>query len=94
MAVIDEKYREVFVTVHVILRTAAMSLASALNRGSHPTEILKMVTNTGGGNSSIYGAHEVSLTNPLSFFTEHFSPFCPYCLIRQVNTNFSFTLYS
>ena len=48
MAVIDEKYREVFVTVHVILRTAAMFLASALNRGSHPTEILKMATNTGG----------------------------------------------
>ena len=37
-----------FVTAHVVLRTAAMFLASALNRGSHPPEILEMATNTGG----------------------------------------------
>ena len=33
---VDRKKRKVFVTAHVILRTAAMFLASALNRGSTP----------------------------------------------------------
>ena len=33
---VDRKKRKVFVTAHVILRTAAMFLASALNRGSYP----------------------------------------------------------
>ena len=36
---VDKKKRKVFVTAHVIQRTAAMFLASALNRGSHPPEI-------------------------------------------------------
>ena len=47
---VDRKKCKVFVTAHIILRTAAMFLASALNRGSHPppgnTE--NGVTNTGG----------------------------------------------
>ena len=30
------------------IRHGAMFLASALNRGSHPLEILKMASNTGG----------------------------------------------
>ena len=38
---VDRKKRKVFVTAHVILRTAAILLASALNRGSHPLEIYK-----------------------------------------------------
>ena len=37
---IDRKYRNVFVAAHVLLRTAAMFIASVLNRGSHPPEIL------------------------------------------------------
>ena len=45
--VVREK-RKVFVTAHVILCMAAMFLANALNRGSHPLEILKVATNTGG----------------------------------------------
>ena len=36
---VDRKKRKVFVTAHVMLRTAAMFLESALNRGSHPPEI-------------------------------------------------------
>ena len=32
---VDEKYRKVFVIGYVVMRTAAMFLASALNRGSH-----------------------------------------------------------
>ena len=36
---VDKKKRKVFVTAHVIQRMAAMFLASALNRGSHPLEI-------------------------------------------------------
>ena len=36
---VNRKKRKVFVTAHAILRTAAMFLASALNRGSHPPEI-------------------------------------------------------
>ena len=36
---VDRKKRKVFVTAHVILRTTAMFLASALNRGSQPSEI-------------------------------------------------------
>ena len=39
---VDRKKRKVFVTAHVILRTAAVFLASALNRGSHHPEIWKM----------------------------------------------------
>ena len=35
---VDRKKRKVFVTAHVVLRTAAIFLASALNRGSHPPE--------------------------------------------------------
>ena len=34
---VDRKKRKMFVTAHVILRTAAMFLARALNRGSHPS---------------------------------------------------------
>ena len=33
---------------HAIFLMGAMFQASALNRGSHPPEILKMATNTGG----------------------------------------------
>ena len=33
---------------YAIFVMGAMFLASALNRGSHPSEILKMATNTGG----------------------------------------------
>ena len=45
---VDEKYRKVFVTPHVVMRTAAMFLASAINRGNHPPEVLKVATGTGG----------------------------------------------
>ena len=46
----DNKYwGKVFVSVHVVLPTAAMFLVSALNRGSHPSEILKMAINIWGG---------------------------------------------
>ena len=38
---VDEKYRKVFVTAHVVLRTAAMFPASALNRRSHLLKIRK-----------------------------------------------------
>ena len=48
---VDMKKRKVFVTAHVILRTAAMFLASALYRGSHLPEILKMGSNSGGNTS-------------------------------------------
>ena len=37
---------------HAIFVMGAMFLASALNRGRHPPEILKMATNT-GGNASV-----------------------------------------
>ena len=37
---------------HAIFVMVTMFLASALNRGSHPLEILKMATNT-GGNASV-----------------------------------------
>ena len=42
---VDEKYRKVFPTAHVVLRTAAMFLANALNRG-HPPKILKVASNS------------------------------------------------
>ena len=45
---VDEKYHKVFVTPHVVKRTAAMFLASAINRGNHPPEVLKIATGTGG----------------------------------------------
>ena len=45
---VDRKKRKVFVTAHVVLRPAAMFLASALNGGIHPPEILELTTNTGG----------------------------------------------
>ena len=38
----------VFVTAHVILRTTAMFLANALNRGRFPRKYKKKATNTGG----------------------------------------------
>ena len=38
---VDRKKRKVFVTAHVVLRTAAMFLASALNRGRHPRKYWK-----------------------------------------------------
>ena len=46
---VDRKKHKVFVTGHVVLHMSAMFLASALNRGNHSPEILKMTTNTGGG---------------------------------------------
>ena len=42
----DEKYRKVFVTAHVVVRTAVIFLDSALNRVNHSPEIFKIVTNT------------------------------------------------
>ena len=45
---VDEQYRKVFVTAHVVLRKAAMFLASAPNKGSYPREYLKIPTNTWG----------------------------------------------
>ena len=49
---VNEKYCKVFLrTAHVVFRTAAMFLASALNIRSHPQEILKMATNTRGNTS-------------------------------------------
>ena len=44
---VDEKYRKVFVTAHVVVRTAVIFLDSALNRENHSPEIFKIVTNTG-----------------------------------------------
>ena len=38
---VDEKYRKVFVTAHVVVRTAVMFLDSALNRENHSPEIFK-----------------------------------------------------
>ena len=39
---LDRKKHKVFVSAHVVLRTAAMFLASALHRGCYPPEILEM----------------------------------------------------
>ena len=50
---VDWKKRKVFVTAHVVLRTAAMFLASALTRGSLPPEILKNWLLIPGGNTSV-----------------------------------------
>ena len=48
---VDRKSHKVFVTAHAVLHMATMFLAIALNRESHPPEILKMATNTGGDTS-------------------------------------------
>ena len=39
---VDGEKRKVFVAAHVVLRTAAMFLASALNRGGHPAGNIKI----------------------------------------------------
>ena len=50
---VDRKNRKVFVTAHVILRTAAMFLASALNRGSRPPGNIENGSLIPGGNTSV-----------------------------------------
>ena len=50
---VDRKKRKVFVTAHVVLRTTVMFLASALNKGSHPPEILINWVLIPGGNASV-----------------------------------------
>ena len=72
---VDRKKRKVFVTAHVILRTAApaMFLASALNRGVTPGNIQNGVTNTGGKYvcyESLSNADE-TLTNADEILTNH-----------------------
>ena len=62
---VERKKRKVCVTRHVVLHMAAIFLASALNRGSHSSQILKMTTITGGGE---HGAHDESLMNYLTLF--------------------------
>ena len=49
---VDEKYRKVFVFAHVVLRTAAIFVASAPNRGNHPRpKTLKMANDIGNDTS-------------------------------------------
>ena len=43
---VNEKYRKVFLAAHVVLRSASMFLANALNRGRHPPKILKVASNS------------------------------------------------
>ena len=62
---VDRKKRKVFVTAHVILRTAAMFLASALNRGSYPPPPRKYrnrVTNN---------RREIPVANNMAPMTKH-----------------------
>ena len=59
---VNEKYCKMFVTAQVELSTAAMFLACALNRGSDPSEILKMTTNT--GEKYFYLGHWVTTWRP------------------------------
>ena len=62
---VDGKKHKVFATGYVVLHMPAMFLASALNRGSHSLEILKMTTINGGGG---HGVHDESLKNYLTLF--------------------------
>ena len=90
---VDRKKRKVFVTAHVILRTAApaMFLASALNRGVTPGNIQNGVTNTGGkylcyeslsnADETLTNADESRNESPYAFLTEHFSLCSFYSLI-------------
>ena len=79
----------------------AMFLASALNRGSHPPEILKNGTNTGGKfralakNMAPMTNADESPTNRLTpFLTEHFSLYSIYSLtILLVEATFQTTRY-
>ena len=97
---VDRKKRKVFVTAHVVLRTAAMFLASALNRGSHSPEILKKETNTGGGEILLFRAlannmapmtnADESSTNRLTLFWLNISLFVVSTLC--LNGVFSFSL--